>query len=126
LILWLLALGIRGLTMLSLQTSIDDSFLSTLLFIESWLKKGFADEDLNCTSLIKELVLPLVDSETISEKMEAKAKEIARLIEDPDYVRRSRSSIDVVWQLTKIFRSASANLKTVLRYEANPLNGPKG
>jgi hypothetical protein len=95
LILWLLALGIRGLTMLSLQTSIDDSFLSTLLFIESWLKKGFADEDLNCTSMIKELVLPLVDSETISEKMEAKAKEIARLIEDPDYVRRNRSSIDV-------------------------------
>ncbi|KAF8496699.1 hypothetical protein F5888DRAFT_1832576 [Russula emetica] len=66
-----------------------------LLFIESWLKKGFADEDLKCTSMIKQLVLPLVDSETISEKMEAKAKEIARLIEDPDYVRRSRSSIDV-------------------------------
>ena len=45
--------------------------------------------------MIEELVLPLVDSETISEKMEAKAKEIARLINDPDYVRRSRSSIDV-------------------------------
>jgi hypothetical protein len=76
--------------------SIDDSFLSILLFIESWLKKGFADEDLKCTSMIKELVLPLVDSAIISEKMEeAKAKEIARLIEDPDYVRRNRSSIDV-------------------------------
>jgi hypothetical protein len=81
--------------MFSLQTSIDDSFLSTLLFIESWLKKGFADEDLKCTSMIKELVLPLVHSETISEKMEAQAKEIARLIEDPDYVRRIRSPIDV-------------------------------
>jgi hypothetical protein len=88
------ALGIRTLTMLSLQTSIDHSFLSILLFIESWLKKGFADEDLKCTSIIKELVLPLVDSEKISEKMEAEAREIARLIEDPDYVRR-RSSIDV-------------------------------
>ena len=44
--------------------------------------------------MIKELVLPLVGSQTISEKMEAKAKEIARLIKDPDYVRR-RSSIDV-------------------------------
>jgi hypothetical protein len=66
-----------------------------LLFIESWLKKGFADEDLKCSSMIEELVLPLVDSETISEKMEAEAKEIARLIKDPDCVRRSRSSIDV-------------------------------
>ncbi|KAF8497034.1 ras guanine nucleotide exchange factor domain-containing protein [Russula emetica] len=62
------------------------SRFSILLFIESWLKKGFADEDLKCTSMIKQLVLPLVDSETISEKMEAKAKEIARLIDDPDYV----------------------------------------
>ena len=81
--------------MFSLQTNIDDSSLRILLFIESWLKKGFADEDLRCTSMIKELVLPLVDSETISEKMEAKAKEIALLIEDSDYVCRSRSSIDV-------------------------------
>jgi hypothetical protein len=66
-----------------------------LLFIESWLKKGFADEDLKCSSMIEELVLPLVDSETISEKMEAEAKEIARLLKDPDYVRRSGSSIYV-------------------------------
>ncbi|KAF8497030.1 ras guanine nucleotide exchange factor domain-containing protein [Russula emetica] len=58
-----------------------------LLFIGSWLKKGFADEDLKCTSMIKQLVLPLVDSEIISEEMEAKAKEIALLMEDPDYVR---------------------------------------
>ena len=94
-ILPLRALGIRTLTLLPLQTSIDGSFLSILFFIESWLKKGFADEDLKCTSMIEELVLPLVDSETISEKMEAEAKEIARLIKDPDYVRRSGSSIDV-------------------------------
>jgi hypothetical protein len=81
--------------MLSLQTGIDDSFLSILLFIESWLKKGFADEDLKCSSMIEELVLPLVDSETICEELEAKAKEIARLIKDPDCVRRSRSSVNV-------------------------------
>jgi hypothetical protein len=81
--------------MLSLQTIIEDSFLSILLFIESWLKKGFADEDRKCSSMIKELVLPLVDSETISEKMEAKANEIKHLIEDREYVRRSVSSIDI-------------------------------
>jgi hypothetical protein len=81
--------------MFSLQTSIDHSLLSILLFIESWLKKGFADEELKCTSMIKELVLPLVESEIISEEMEVKAKEIAHLIDDPDYVRRGRSSIDV-------------------------------
>ena len=45
--------------------------------------------------MIEELVLPLVDSETISKEMEAKAKEIARLIKDPDCVRRRGSSIDV-------------------------------
>jgi hypothetical protein len=90
--------------MLSLQSSIvDDSFLSILLFIESWLKKGFADEDLKCTSMIEELVLPLVDSETISEKMEAQAKEIARVIKDPGYVRRSRPSIDLDVAVNQIF-----------------------
>jgi hypothetical protein len=68
--------------------------------------------------MIEELALPLVDSETIF-------KEIARLIKDPDCVRRSRSSIDVD-ELTMIFKPASANLKTVLFYGANPLNGPKG
>jgi len=81
--------------MFSLQTNIADSFLSILLFIESWLKKGFADEDLKCTSMIEELVLPLVDSETTSERMETEVKEIARLIKDPDYVRRSRSALNV-------------------------------
>lgn len=44
--------------------------------------------------MIEELVLPLVNSEEISEKMEAEAREIARLIKDPDCVR-CRSSIDV-------------------------------
>lgn len=81
--------------MLSLHTSFDYLFPSILLFIERWLKKGFADEDLKCTSMIKELVLPFEDSEAISEKMEGKVKEIVRLIDDPKYVRRSRSSINV-------------------------------
>jgi hypothetical protein len=45
--------------------------------------------------MIEELILPLVGSETISEKMEAKVKAIVRLIDDPDYVRRSRLFIDV-------------------------------
>jgi hypothetical protein len=71
--------------------SFDDSFFRILLFIERWLKKGFGDEKLKCSSMIKELVLAVVSSDT----MEAKAREIASLIEDPDYVRRSRSSINV-------------------------------
>ena len=50
--------------------------------------------NLKCTSMIEQLVLPLVDSATISEKVKAEAK-IARLINDPDYVRCSGSSIDV-------------------------------
>jgi hypothetical protein len=125
-ILSLRALGICRLTMLNFQTSIDDPFLSILLFIESWLKKGFADEDLKCTSMIKELVLPLVSCEAISEKMEAEANEIVRLIEEPNYVRRSK----IIYRcrcrrLTKIFRSASGSLKTVLRYRADLLTGPK-
>jgi len=45
--------------------------------------------------MIEKLVLPLVNSEKISEKMDAEAEEIARLVRDPDYVRRNRSSIDV-------------------------------
>ena len=76
------------------KTCSDDSSLSILIFIESWLKKGFEDEGLKCSLMIKEFVLALVDSETVSETMQAKAREIASLIEDPNYVR-SRSSINV-------------------------------
>jgi hypothetical protein len=54
-----------------------------LLFIESWLKKGFEDEVLECSSTIKQFILAVRGSET----MEAKAKEIASLIESPDSVR---------------------------------------
>jgi hypothetical protein len=66
-----------------------------LLFIESWLKKGFEDEELKCSSMIKEFILALVGSETIAETTGSKAREIASLIDDPDYVRCSRSSINV-------------------------------
>lgn len=68
----------------SQQMSFADSSSRILLFIESWLRKGFEDEELRCSSMIKEFVLAIVGSEA----MEAKAAEIARLIEDPDYVRR--------------------------------------
>ncbi|KAI0255388.1 ras guanine nucleotide exchange factor domain-containing protein [Lactifluus subvellereus] len=56
-----------------------------LLFIESWLKKGFEDVNLSCSSKIKEFAGVISDSE--SERMEKKAAEIARLVDDPEYVR---------------------------------------
>jgi hypothetical protein len=43
--------------------------------------------------MIKEFVLALVASGTVSETMESKAREIASMIDDPVYVRRSGSSI---------------------------------
>jgi hypothetical protein len=44
--------------------------------------------------MIKEFALALVDS-SVSVTMETKAREIASLIDDPNYVRRSGSSINV-------------------------------
>jgi hypothetical protein len=112
--------------MFSLQSNIEDSFLSILLFVEGWIKKGFADEDLKCTSMIKELVLPLVDSETISEKMEAKAKEIARLIEAPDYVRRGRSSIDVDVAAKRSLQLRLRQPKNCTALRSEPAERPQG
>ena len=97
-----------------------------MLFIESWLKKGFDDGELNCSSMIKEVVFALAGSKTVSETMEAKAREIADLLEDPDYVRRNRSSVDVDVTLTDVFRSAFACQRNVAHYDANPLHGPQG
>lgn len=79
---------------------------SILLFIESWLKKGFGDEELKCSSMIKEFILaPVVGgSESVSETLEAKAREIASLIEDPDYVRRSVSPIHVNVTANRLFQ----------------------
>ena len=58
---------------------------SILLFIESWLKKGFEDPELTCSSKIREFAL----SVTGSQIMEEKAGEIASLIDDPDHVGQS-------------------------------------
>ncbi len=118
--------GIRRLTTHSLQTSIDGSSPSILLFIESWLKKGFADEDLKCTSMIKELILPLVDSEIISETMQAKANEIASLIEDPDSVRQSRSSIDVDVTADQVFQVCLRQPKNCTPLRREPAERPQG
>jgi hypothetical protein len=63
---------------------LDDLPPSVLLFIESWLNKGFEDEELKCSSSVKEFIL------TIARSGEAKAMEIASMVENPDYVRRSR------------------------------------
>ena len=112
--------------MLSLLTSTNDLFLSILLFIESWLKKGFADEDLKCSSMIKEFVLPLVDSETISKKMETEAKEIARLINDPDHVRRSRSSIDVNVAANDDFQVRLRQPESCTALRSEPAERPQG
>jgi hypothetical protein len=126
LILSLRVRGIRRLTTHSLHTSVDDSSLSILLFIESWLRKGFADENLKCTSMIKELILPLVGSETISEKMEAKAKEIANLIEDPDSVRQSRSSIDVDVTADQVFQVRLRQPKNCIALRRERAERPQG
>ena len=111
--------------MLFLQTSIDDIF-SILLFIESWLKKGFADEDLKCSSMIKELILPLMNSVTISEKMEAQAKEIARLVEDRDCVRRCRLSIDVYMTANHDFQVRLRQPENCTVLQGRPAERPQG
>src|SRR6266404_5333412 len=59
-----------------------DSSPSILLFIENWLKKGFEDPELTCSSKIREFVR----SVSGSEMMETKAREIECLVDDPDYV----------------------------------------
>jgi hypothetical protein len=59
-----------------------------LLFIESWLKKGFEDEELDCSMMIRRFVLAIKGSDAMEAKaMETKAKQIASLIESPDSVR---------------------------------------
>jgi hypothetical protein len=65
-----------------------------MLFIERWLKKGFEDEDLSCSSKIREFALAI--SESGSQELKAKAADIASIIYDPNYVSRSsRTSITV-------------------------------
>ena len=84
--------------------------LSILLFIESWLKKGFEDEGLSCSSKIREFVLSTSESGTGSQELKAKAAEIASMIYNPDYVgfaaNPSQSSRRL---LPGMYRSTSAN-----------------
>ena len=56
-----------------------------LLFIESWLKKGFEDLDLTCSSKIRDFARSVTGSQT----MEEKAREIASLVDTPDHVSQS-------------------------------------
>ncbi|KAI0295804.1 hypothetical protein BC826DRAFT_272338 [Russula brevipes] len=58
----------------------DDASSRVLLFVGSWLNKGFEDEELKCSSSVKEFIL------TIAHSGEAKAMEIASMVENPDYV----------------------------------------
>ncbi|KAH8980822.1 hypothetical protein EDB86DRAFT_3087571 [Lactarius hatsudake] len=54
-----------------------------LVFVESWLKKGFEDPELTCSSKISEFARSVSGSQT----MEAKAREVVDLVDDPDHVR---------------------------------------
>ncbi|KAF8273843.1 hypothetical protein EI94DRAFT_1715048 [Lactarius quietus] len=69
----------------SLDTSLAGSRYSILLFVESWLKKGFEDPDLICSSRIREFARSVTGCQTVEEK----AREIASLVDALDHVRRS-------------------------------------
>lgn len=60
-----------------------------LLFIESWLKKGFEDPELTCSSKIREFARSVTGSQT----MEAKAKEIETLVDDPGHVGQNERAL---------------------------------
>jgi hypothetical protein len=53
-----------------------------LLFIESWLRKGFEDEELELSLSIKEFAKAIRGSQT----MEEKAAEVASLVDDRVHV----------------------------------------
>jgi len=76
--------------------------------------------------MIEELVLPLVDSEIISVTMEAEAKETARLVRDPDYVRRNRSSIDVDVAANQDFQVRLRQPKNCTPLRSEPTERPQG
>jgi hypothetical protein len=97
-----------------------------LLFIESWLKKGFEDKELKCSSTIKEFVLALVGSETISETMESKAREIASLIDDPHFVRHSRSFINDNVTTNRILQVRLRQPKNCTQFRLDPAVRPQG
>ena len=99
-----------------------DPYPRILQFIESWLKKGFEDPELTCSSKIREFARSVTGSQT----MEDKAREIASLVDDPDHV--SQRGRDLLRLLIRVFfyRSATAILKVVHPYDANPLHAPRG
>jgi len=57
---------------------------SILLFVEDWLKKGFEDEDLSCSSRIRKFVVAVFESG--GQELKAKAADIVNMIYNPDYV----------------------------------------
>ncbi|KAI0295807.1 hypothetical protein BC826DRAFT_1007721 [Russula brevipes] len=71
---------------------------SILLFIESWLKKGFDDEDLSCSLMMKEFTLAISGAQ----RMKGKAAEITSLIDNFDNVcLRKPVPVNHRWLLRK-------------------------
>jgi hypothetical protein len=58
--------------------------------------------------------------------MESKAREIASLIDDPDYVRRSRSSINVNVTADRIFQVCLRQPKSCTPLRREPAERPHG
>jgi hypothetical protein len=92
-----------------------------LLFIESWLKKGFEDEDLRCSSRIREFALAI--SEWGSQELKAKAAEIASMIYNPDYVSSRTSLTATLTVQYRTVRSTSANQEASSGFDVNLLEG---
>ena len=72
----------------SVESSIDPS-PRILLFIESWIKKGFEDPELICSSRIREFVRSVTGSRT----MEVKARQIEILVDDPAHVGQNERAL---------------------------------
>jgi hypothetical protein len=73
------------------------------MFIESWLKTGFEDEELKCSARLKEFILAIRGSST----MEEKARELASLIDSPDHVCCNTPSIYMITDRSFLGPSAS-------------------
>ena len=61
--------------------------------MESWLKKGFEDPELTCSSKIREFARSITSRNTGSQTMEAKAKEIETLVDDPGNVGQNERAL---------------------------------
>jgi hypothetical protein len=95
--------------------------ISVLLFIESWLKKGFEDEDLRCSSRIREFALAI--SEWGSQELKAKAADIASMIYNPDYVSSHQTEYISHCGAYQTVRSTSANQEASSGFDVNLLEG---